>query len=480
MKRQRHRFKVIALLLFLCFLVLGAYGLWSVHTYGSRWFSHASNPRLTARKQTIIEGDILDRNETPLATTVDGERIFQDSAQARAAMVHVIGDRNGQIGNSVESFQAPYLYGVQSSLLDALNHLIKKTERRGNTVVLTVSAPLTSEAYRSFSTHALSAGKSGAVVVMNWKTGEVLALLSFPSFDPDQVTEEEISQLDHPYVNRVTQAAYPPGSTFKVVTAAALLSRDESAAERTFYCEGTLQVTDTFTVRDFNSAVHGKVTLAEAFRHSCNNVFAALALELGDPALKSQAEKFGFNENFLFRDLIVYNSAYPSAGQTRDALAASGYGQSGITATPLHMCLIASAVANGGVMPEPRLLKTVRSSAGTTVLPFSSASVRTVCSSRIAETLRTMMRSVVQNGSGSPASVSTLDVCGKTGTAVSTLDGQPINYGWFIGFNAQEDLPFALCILVEDIPDGETGGTSAAPIAGDLFKWLRNHPDEVR
>ena len=479
MKRQRHRFKVIALLLFCCFLLLGIYGVWSVSTYGSRWFSHASNQRLRSQKEAVEEGDILDRHETVLAATVDGKRLFQDSPDTRSALVHLIGDRNGKIGNSVETFQASYLYGVQSSLIDALNQLIRKTERKGNTVILTVDADLCTEAARSFSSRPLSAGRSGAVVVLNWKTGEVLALVSMPSFDPDHVTEEEIAALDHPYVNRATQSLYPPGSTFKIITAAALLSRCRDALDRTFPCTGTLQVTDSFTVVDFKNAVHGDVTLSEAFRQSCNCVFASIALELGDPALRSAASGFGFNENFLFRDMIVQNSVYPRTAQSAEELAASGYGQSGIVATPLHMCLVSAAVANGGAMPEPRLLKTVRSSTGTTVLPFSQTTVRTVCSADTAAALKEMMRSVVRQGSGSLAAVSTLDVCGKTGTAESTLNGYPVNYGWFVGFNAQEDLPVALCVLVEDIPDGETGGTSAARVAGDIFLWIRNHPDRI-
>ena len=145
------------------------------------------------------------------------------------------------------------------------------------------------------------------------------------------------------------------------------------------------------------------------------------------------------------------------------------------------MCLIAASIANNGTMPEPRLLKTVRSASGTPVLSWSSAPVRTVCSPEIAAQLQSMMKEVVQGGgSGSRAAVTTLDVRGKTGTSESTDHGLLVNYGSFTGYNAQRDLPFALCVLVENIPDGETGGTTAALIAKDIFTYLKNHPDQVR
>ncbi len=480
MKRRRHRFKLIALFLFAAFLGLGIWSGWSVWNYGSRWFSHTSNPRLNARRQAVIEGSVTDRNGVTLAATEDGQRVFHTDAATRSALVHLLGDRHGQIANSVESFHAGYLYGYQSSLLDAVYHLVRKTPRQGNSLTLTVNAELSAAIPGFFEKYPLSAGHSGAAVVMNYRTGEVLAMISLPSYDPDHVTQELVDALDHPYWNRADQALYPPGSTFKIVTAAAMLATLPDAAQKSYTCTGTLKLSDTFSVRDFGNAAHGSVTLREAFLRSCNIVFANGALSIGRSVLLRTAEQFGFNENFLFRDLIVSNSAFPRNNISPESLAASGYGQSSVVATPLHMCLISAAVANDGIMMEPRILKTVRSFSGAVVLPWSSSSERTVCSPDIARTLQNWMKDVVQGGgSGSKASVPTLDIRGKTGTAESTSGGRKINYGWFTGFCAQRDLPFALCVLVEDIPDGETGGTAAAPIVSDIFSWLRLHPDSV-
>ena len=481
MKRQRHRFKMIALFLFALFLLLGLYGVWSVTHYGSRWFSYAGNPRLAAQKENVVEGDILDRHGTVLAATEDGRRIFSSSPQARAAMVHVLGDRNGMIANSVETFQAGYLYGYQSSLSDAVHLLMTPSDvRKGNTVTLTLDAGLNTVLPGFFQLHPLSAGKNGAAVVMNYLTGEVLAMTSLPCFDPDTVTDADIASLDHPYWNRATQALYPPGSTFKIVTSAAAMKAIPDIQSQSFECTGALPVSEAFTVHDFNSVSHGILSLRDAFRRSCNCVYASLALKLGDDALRSAAESFGFNQNFLFRDLVVYNSSYPVSKRTFDAIAASGYGQSALTVTPVHMCLISAAVANGGTMPEPRLIRSVKTASGSQVLSFSTASARRVCSGEIASELSSMMKDVVQGGgSGNLADIPSLDIRGKTGTAESSLNGEKINYAWFTGFNAQPELPVAVCILVENIPDGETGGTVSAPVAKDVFMWLKNNISQV-
>ena len=479
MKRQRYRFKLIALLLVILILLAGAYGFRSVSHYGNRWFTYSANPRLAAQKKRVTAGDILDREGVVLARTEEGRRVYAGSEAVRKAMVHVVGDREGMVANSVETFQAGWLYGYSTSLTDALRRLMHPDETgTGNSVILTADAALSAVIPQAFDAHPLTKGKNGAAVVMNYRTGEVLALVSLPSFDPDRMDEDSIAPLDHPFFNRAVQSLLPPGSVFKIVTAAAALKALPDIRSRTFTCSGSLPVTGSFTVRDFGGAAHGSLTLEKAFLHSCNSVFASLALELGDDTLRSAAESFFFNRNFLFRDLVVYNSSDPKSAQRPEELAASGYGQSAVAATPMHLCLIAAAIANSGEMPEPRLLKEVRSASGGLLLSFSPAFIGRVCAADTAELISTMMKSVVQGGgSGSLAAVTTLDIRGKTGTAVSSLDGRAVSYGWFTGFNAQKDLPVAVCVLTEDIPDGETGGTTSALIAHDLFTWLKAHPE---
>ena len=478
MKRQRFRFKLVALFLFALFLALILFGAYSILHYGNRWFSSRWNTRISAQSENVTEGDIADRNGVLLAwTDENGDRTWQESREARSAIVHITGDSEGMAANTVESFQARYLYGFDTSLSELGASLIGRGSSKGDTVTLTIDSALCTAITRYFSAHLATAGKNGAAVVMNYRTGEVLAMVSLPNYDPAAITDSDRQSTDTPFFNRVTQGKYTPGSSFKVITAAAALDSFTDPTTATLYCDGALQVGD-HAVTDWNNESHGNVTLKQAFSASCNNAFASLALGMGAASLKKTAESFGFNDNFLFRDLVVENSSFPDP-ENDWQLAWSGAGQSGITASPLHMCMVAAAVANDGVMMEPRLVRTVTTASGGTRLASSAAVYRRAVSQENAAVLKDLMRSVVTGGTGRNAAVSGMTICGKTGSAETTSDGQAVTNGWFIGFCEDEDLPFAVCVLVEDIGDGTGGGATAAPIAADIFRYLKANPDQV-
>ena len=479
MKRQRLKFKLLALLLFALFALLAAYGGYSIYSYGNRWFASGRNPRVRAARANVIPGDILDRTGTVLATTdADGQRQYQQSREARMAAAHVVGDPQGQVANAVETFQTRYLYGFQASIPELVTTALKGEKRRGDDVTLTISGALCQRMLSAFQGHPLSKDHRGGAVVINYRTGEMLGLVSLPAFDPAETIPAMRDLEGSPYWNRVTQGLYPPGSTFKTIVAAAALR--QSAQNTTFTCQGAAFIDAEHTLRDYGGAEHGEISLSRALRVSCNQYFAQLALRtLGDRALRSEAEGFGFNVNFLFRDLVVENSIYPTSGRTDYEVAMSGIGQSAIVATPMHMCLVAAGIANGGEIPEPRLLKAVTSPLGSQRLSFSAQIFRRAVSTQTAQALQRLLRDAVQHGTGSAADVSGMEICGKTGTAESMLNGAPINYGWFIGYAADDRYPFALAVLVEDIPDGEGGGSTAAPIAGDLFRYLKSHREEL-
>ena len=476
MKQQRMNFRILAMILTVMMVGLAAFSAYSVITYGNRWFSFSRNPRVREQKASVIAGDILDRNGVTLATTADGKRVYQQDVNARSAIVHLIGDPQGQVSNSVEMFQTNYLYGFQLTLPEMINTMGET--RRGDNVQLTIDSRLCAAIPQYFAASADTAGKNGAVVVMNYKTGEVIASVSLPGFDPMNINEAVLSHPGHPFWNRVTQAVYPPGSTFKTITTASALKNVEGVENKTFTCEGGLTVDPVHTILDYAGDSHGSLSLKKAFTVSCNNTFASLALyDIGDKHLRETAEAFGFNDNFLFRDLVVENSSYPTANRTSYEIAMSGIGQSAIVASPMHMCMVAASIANDGVMMEPRLLYSVDSAAGVNRMTYEPAVYRTVMEAPVARTVGGYMREVVSSGSGRRAAVSGLTVCGKTGTAESSSDSRAINYGWFIGYIDDDRYPFAVCVLVEDIPDGKSGGNTAAPIAGQIFQYLKAHPE---
>ena len=478
MKQQRLKFKILALLLFGMFALLAVYGGYSVITYGNRWFSFSRNPRVRAQKAQVIAGDILDRSGVILATTVDGQRVYQADEASRRAAVHILGDSQGQVSNGVETFQTSYLYGFQASLSERVSALLSGQQRRGDNVALTIDSRLCTEITRYFASHELSAGKNGAAVVMNYKTGELLASVSLPNFDPQHITAQTLADAGQPFWNRATQSVYPPGSSFKIITTDAALTNIPNITAREIACTGGLDV-DGQAIRDYGNAKHDSLTLRRAFTTSCNNAYALMALTMKDEALRKAAESFGFNDNFLFRDLVVENSTYPTTNRSSFEVASSGFGQSAITASPMHMCMVAAAIANDGVMMEPRLLREVRSAAGTLRTAFESKVYRTATTPENAAILQEYMQAVVTSGTGTRAKVSGLTICGKTGSAESSLQGADVTYGWFVGYIADDELPFAVAVLVEDIPDGEGGGSAAAPIAGEIFGYLKENQARV-
>lgn len=472
MKQQRMRFRLLTLVIIGLLGVAGVYGFYSVSTYGSRWFSSAKNTRYQSAKRTVIKGDIMDRKGVVLATTNDqGDRVYQSNIKSRSAIVHLIGDEEGNVANGVDSFQAAYLLGFETSLSERINALLRGETRRGDDVTLTVDSALSTEIVNAFAASGSAAGKGGAAVVMNYKTGEVLAMVSLPVFDPANLTQRDRVSPLHPFWNRALQSTLPPGSTFKIITAASVLANMPDATTHLYECTGATQVLNQL-IHDYGRAQHGKLTLERAFTVSCNNAFAQASLNLTDRLLRSTAESFGFNDNFLFRDFVVENSVYPTVGRNALQVAWSGVGQSQVAATPLHMCMVAAAIANDGVMMEPRLLAKVQSPAGVVRLHYSQKIYRRVCDSQTAQTLAGFMKNVVAKGTGTAAGVKGLTLAGKTGSAEGAIDGQETTHAWFVGYIADPELPYAACVLVEG---GGNGGSVAAPLAARIFKYIKDH-----
>lgn len=470
MKQQRFRFLVMAFLLIALLLLAGGYGVYSVSTYGSRWFGSSYNTRYRAAKKTVIPGDILDRNGVVLATADEaGKRTYPTGWHTRSAMVHVVGDRDGNVSNTVDSFQASYLWGFETTLEERIEALRTGEKRRGDNVTLTVDSTLQTNIAAAFANLDNSKGKAGAAVVMNYKTGEVLALLSVPTFDPLGSMDAVKDDPQHPFWNRAVQSVQAPGSTFKIITAVSTLQNLADAETHLFDCStGATMIMDQI-IRDYGYEHHGMITLEKAFQVSCNNSFAQAALLIGDKNLLKTAEAFGFNDNFLFRDLVVENSHYPTKGRNDFEVAWSGAGQSQVAATPLHMCMVAAAIANDGVMMEPRLLMTVNSPAGVQRLGFTSKVYTQACTPELAAKVEGYMKNVVTKGTGKAAAVEGLSIAGKTGSAEGSIDGQYVTHAWFVGYIDDPAYPYAVSIFVEE---GASGGKAAAPIAHEIFKWI--------
>lgn len=472
MKQVKNNIRKVCLFLCGLFVLLAVFGGYSITVNGNRWFSSSSNVFVRNKKKDVIPGNILDRNGVLLAWNDEKEnRLYATEETVRKAMVHVVGDKQGNVNNGAESFMSSSLYGFKMNLAERFACFVKGEKRTGDHVYLTVDAALSAYASSLF-----PKGKAGAMVVTNWKTGEVLAEISLPQYDPQQLTQAARNNPQKPFYNRALQGLYAPGSTFKIVTAASALENVADAANRGYQCSGMLQVGDRFitdagTDPEQGKVVsHGQLTLMRAFQVSCNNTFAQIALNLGDQKLKKTAESFGFNDNFLFRDVVVENSTYPEENRTEREIAWTGVGQSKLTATPLHMCMVAAAVANDGVMMEPFTVQRTMANNGSVRTEGKSRIYRTVMEPETAKVLQEYMRLVVQSGTGTAANIPGIKVCGKTGSA--EVDTQENTNAWFVGYLAEESHPYAIAVVVEDAGGG---GSVAAPIARQVWQWMLNN-----
>lgn len=462
MKKLRHNLRVVTAFLLSLLIVAGAYCFYSVTTYGGRWFATSTNTRLASQKKQVVAGDITDRTGLVLARTRDGEREYPRSTDMRRAVAHVVGDNRGIVSHGAETFMANYLLGFKATAAERLRQLFTGQQTRGDDIVLTIDAELC-----EYASSLISPFVGGAAVVINYKTGEILCSTSWPSFDPRNMSQAlragsgEVSLL-----NRVTQGMYSPGSTFKIITMASALENLPSAPAREYTCTGRLDVVKT-TVTEAGGAVHGQETLSEAFAHSCNTVFSSLSMELGASRLRRTAKSFGFDENFLFSDLIVYNSQFPSGRLTKDQLAWNGIGQGTVLVTPLHMAMISGAIGNGGVMMEPRLLLSATSAQGRQRLVQEAKVYTRCCSEFVATQVKEAMIECVASGTGKRAQLRKYTVAGKTGSAEISNDKSVRTHAWFTGFVDDPEHPLAIAVVLEK---GGSGGTVAAPIAQRILQ----------
>lgn len=464
MKQMKKNARAVLCAMLALFTVLSGYFFYAVYANGNRWFTTPYNTRLRAARGSVIAGDILDRNGTVLVTSsADGSREYPTDRDTRKALSHVLGDVEGNVPTGAETFLAADLLGFNASLADRATQIFAE-KRRGSDVQLTIDADL-----QTYIAEQFPEDYNGAVALLNYKTGEVLALYSKPEYDAKHPEDyEDAEDQTGVLLNRATQGRYAPGSVFKIVTLACALENLPGVQDRVFTCEGTYAVTEEMDLIDTDGEGHGTLTLEEAFTKSCNIVFGQLALELGEEKLRATAECMGFNGNFLFEDLIVYESIFPKAIEDEGELAWTGVGQGNLMAVPMHLAMIAGAVGNGGTMVEPQLVLSVRGAAGGVHSRLSTRTALQCMSASAAGIIESYMIETVESGTATRAAVDGHTIAGKTGTAqVNSSGGRYSPHSWYVGYCAEEETPYAIAVVVEN---GGSGGSAAARLAGRVME----------
>lgn len=346
---------------------------------------------------------------------------------------------------------------------------------RGGSVALTLNSEAQQAAVNGLG------GRTGAAVALDPQTGDILAMASVPSYDPnrlaahdsDQVREayEKLeSQDSQPLVNRAISERYPPGSTFKVVTSAAALSAGDYKPSSTFPAPKTLDLPQSDqTLQNYageTCSPSGSMTLADALRMSCNTAFANLGMEVGSEKLREQAQKFGFGDTFE-TPMRSASSQFPEPDAAAFT-ALSAVGQYEVSATPLQMALVAAGIANDGMVMQPQLVDEIKAPNLETIDETPPEEYGRAVSPQVAEQLSQMMTQVVEdeNGTGTAAQVPGVTVAGKTGTAQHGEGAD--DHAWFISFAPVQDPQVAVAVVIPNA--GATGGDAAAPVAQDIME----------
>ena len=421
----------------------------------------ASNPynkRQWEDEKFVKRGNIYDRDGEVLAETViDGDTRIRKYAKGNLYS-HIIGYYSQVYGKSqLEMSYDRELLG-HGDISISFNEL-----RSGYDLNLTIDNDLQQYAYNQLN------GRNGAIVALEPSTGKILAMVSYPDFNPSASALEEnwkyiVEREDSPLLARATGGLYPPGSTYKIVTAATAYTAGYSAD--TFEDDGAFDM-DGLKVENYGGKSYGELSLKRAFELSSNDVFCTLGFELGAENVKTSAEGFGINKE-ITTDIPVVKSRieYKKMSNSDAALVSIGQGQ--LLMSPLHVAMMGASVANGGRMMNPYLVNSVTTASGVTLSETRPSVIHQPMTAMCAEYLGTLMTGVVENGTGTGARISGISVAGKTGTAENETSR---DHAWFVGYAPAENPQIAVAVLLEY--DGGAGGSNAAPIARNIMsKYL--------
>ncbi|MGW2559656.1 peptidoglycan D,D-transpeptidase FtsI family protein [Streptomyces sp. NPDC001514] len=389
-------------------------------------------------------------------------------------------------GYSSQAYGATQLEGIYSDVLDGTDNRLRNPldvltgkQAQPGDVLTTIDPAVQKAGFEALG------DKKGAAVAIDPKTGRILGLVSTPSYDPSKVSgttdgdawKRLTGDEDQPMLNRALRQPLPPGSTFKLVVAAAALedglysSVDERTDSPSPY---TLPNTRTVLENENKSAPCENATIRTALQYSCNNVFGKMAADLGQDKVRAMAEKFGFNDGEQDVPVRATKSLYPS-GMDAAQTALTGIGQFDVTATPLQMAMVTAALANDGLMASPHMVSQVVDADGNTLQSYEDADSERIVSSATAEQLRSAMVTVVEDGTGSNARIDGAEVGGKTGTAQHGENNSKTPYAWFTSYakDTKSGEEVAVAVIVEDSGAARSevsGNGLAAPIAQKMMK----------
>ncbi|MER6936333.1 penicillin-binding protein 2 [Nocardioides sp. NPDC127514] len=471
MNRPIRTLSVGCLILFVALMLNLTY----VQFFKANWYNdRADNRRVTEDAYSQQRGDIL-VGKKAIATSKPSDDKYEwqrtyPGGKKYAPITGFMSYSYGQTG--IERSQNSVLSGQDNKLFtNRLVDLVTNSEPSGGNVELTIDPKVQDAAYEGLTS--LGDDVQAAAVAIEPSTGKILAMASTPTYNPDKLANHDFgaatksyNQLskdeNEPLLNRSIQTALPPGSTFKLVTAAAAIENLGMDGDSMVYGGASLDLPGTTTdLPNLNGTSCGgeQITLTHALEVSCNTAFGSLGMELSDEEMQEQAEGFGFGQDYLDDIGPLAKSQYPpNDGKAEQARAAIG--QQSVIATPLQMAMVSAGIANGGEVMKPYLVDRVTSSSLDVIDQGNPTPIdnQPAVSQDTAEILTQMMVSTVDNGTAEAAAIDGVSVAGKTGTAQTTPDKPP--YAWFTSFAPAENPSIAVAVMVQK------SGTERSEIAG--------------
>ncbi|MGX1476023.1 UNVERIFIED_CONTAM: peptidoglycan glycosyltransferase [Streptomyces canus] len=444
------------------------------------------NRRVLIARYATPRGDIIvdGKSITGHAETTSGDFKYKRTYKDGAMWAPVTGFVSQSYGaNQLESIEDGILTGNDDRLFfrNTLDMLTGKPKEGGN-VVTTLNAAAQKAAYNGLKKQ----GGKGAVAAIEPSTGKILALASYPSYDPSTIAGGSDSDAeawkkldkknnpDDPMLNRALREVYPPGSTFKVVTAAAALENGlyNSADEKTKSPLPWTMPGTTTPLKNEGNIPCENATLRVALQYSCNTVFGKVGSDLGNEKMLEEAKKFGFDEQ-QFTPVRSSSSVF-SDDMNPSQTALSSIGQYNTAATPLQMAMVASAVANNGTLMKPYMVDSLQAPNLDTLEKTEPEKMSEPLSAENAQILQSMMETVVEKGTGTTAQINDVTVGGKTGTAQHGENNSKNPYAWFISYaKVGDSAPVAVAVVVQDdkaVRENISGSGLAAPIAKSVME----------
>lgn len=421
---------------------------------------NAYNPRMSLLEQGVTRGKILDNNKIVLAETQIDEygneiRVYPFDR----VFSHIIGySHQGKTG--LEALADISLLQSDLNLYDQIYFEITEKKKTGNNVITTLDSGLQKKAWD------LLGDWRGAIVAIEPSTGKILCMVSKPDFNPNKLItnwENLISNSEEsPLLNRATQGLYPPGSTFKTITAAQYLSENKSG-DFSYNCTGKDEYANK-TIHCYNNIAHGQIDLKEAFAESCNSAFAEIGRRIDIKELNQKADKLLFNQSLPYPLPYSKSSFVLKPESSYSEIAETVIGQGKTMISPLHNALITSAIANGGILMKPYLIDYTENYNGKTKDKNMPDVYSTMFTTEMSRNLGQLMLGVMETGTGNKGQSYSFKSAGKTGSAENPF-GNP--HGWFVGYAPYDNPQIVISVVLEN----SDGSTKAVTIANKLFEY---------